>query len=292
MDIGFIGLGNMGAPMALNLARNGFNVTGYDISGRCPGEVGAAGSAAEAASARDIVITMLPDGEALLSVVSEILPVMRKGSILLDCTTADLESTMAASARVRNLGLEFVDAPVSGGVNGASAGTLTIMAGGSEDAFERSRPALDAMGRRVVHCGGIGTGQTAKMCNNMILGASMIATCEAFVMAERLGLEARTLHEVVSSSSGYSWVSNAYTPVPGVGQESPADDGYRAGFSASLMLKDLRLAQAAADSVSASTPMGRLAEEFYTELVEADGMGQMDFSSVILKLSGRKESTD
>ena len=285
MDIGFIGLGNMGGPMAANLAKGGYDVTGYDIATRCTEGLYQGASVVDAATSREVVITMLPDGDVLRSVATEIIPVMTPGSVLLDCTTADLSSTISTSQVAARNGLEYMDAPVSGGIGGARAGTLTFMAGGSRDTFKRVNTLLDVMGGRVIHCGKVGAGQTAKMCNNMILGANMIATCEAFALARKLDLDARVLHEVVSNSSGFSWVSNVYTPIPSVGPESPADNSYQAGFSAGLMLKDLRLAQEAARDVNASTPMGTLAEEYYTEFVETDGKGHMDFSAVILKLA-------
>ena len=251
MKIGFIGLGNMGRPMALNLAAAGHNVVGYDIAADCPQTVAASNTAASAASHGDIVITMLPDGKALRSAASEIIPAMSSGALLLDCSTVDISSALAAAELAHSASLEFMDAPVSGGVSGAEAGTLTFMAGGTQSAFNRVLPLLEIMGGRAVHCGKAGAGQAAKICNNMILGSTMIATCEAFGLADRLGLSRDKMFEVVSTSSGFSWSLNKYCPVPGIGPKSPSDDEYRPGFASDLMLKDLRLSQDAAASCGA-----------------------------------------
>jgi len=287
MQVGFIGLGNMGARMADNLARAGMAVVGYDPVAPCPTGIKAGLSAADAAAGAAVVVTMLPDGKTLIDVAKTILPHMNDGAILLDCSTCDLESTRWASTLLQGKGLEFVDAPVSGGITGAREGTLTFMAGGAPEAFGRVMELLEIMGSRMVHCGPVGSGQMAKMCNNMILGATMIATCESFALAEKLGLDPGILHEVVSTSSGSSWVSNAYTPLPGVGRHSPADNDYAAGFRADLMLKDLRLAVGAAAHAGAMIPMGELAERYYEEFVTEDGEGARDFSAVYLKLAGR-----
>ncbi|TCP42142.1 3-hydroxyisobutyrate dehydrogenase [Rhodovulum marinum] len=287
MKVGFIGLGNMGAPMAGNLARAGHEVTGFDLAAPCPEGVSPAASAAEAAAGRDVVITMLPNGAILRSVAAEVLPIMDKGAVLLDCSTVDVESARAVAAEAETAGIMAVDAPVSGGVGGAAAGTLTFMAGGSEAAFEKVRPLFDVMGQKAVHCGASGAGQAAKICNNMILGATMIVTCEAFALADKLGLDRKKMFDVVSTSSGYSWTMNAYCPAPGVGPQSPADNGYKPGFAAELMLKDLRLSQQAAEAADADTPMGARAAELYAAFVEdEDGKGK-DFSAMLPRFEKR-----
>ncbi|WP_339765747.1 3-hydroxyisobutyrate dehydrogenase [uncultured Hoeflea sp.] len=283
MKIGFIGLGNMGAPMAANLINAGHEVTGFDVAGVTIEGAGKAGSAAEAASGQDAVITMLPNGEILRSVYAEIAPAGAKGAVFIDCSTVDVDSARAAHEMAAANGLLSVDAPVSGGVGGAAGGTLTFMAGGSDEAFGRAAPLFEIMGQKAVHCGEAGAGQSAKICNNMLLGISMIGTCEAFALAEKLGLSAQSLFDVVSTSSGSCWSVNAYCPVPGVGPQSPADNGYKPGFAAELMLKDLKLSQQAAESVSAQTPMGARATELYDAFVEGEGRGR-DFSAMIERL--------
>lgn len=283
MKIGFIGLGNMGAPMAANLVKAGHEVTGFDVAGVTAEGAASAGSAAEAASGRDAVITMLPDGAILREVYAEIVSAGTKGAVFIDCSTVDVESARAAHDMAAMQGLLSVDAPVSGGVGGASAGTLTFMAGGSDKAFARAEPLFRIMGQKAVHCGDAGAGQSAKICNNMLLGISMIGTCEAFALAEKLGLSAQSLFDVVSTSSGSCWSVNTYCPVPGIGPQSPADNGYKPGFAAELMLKDLKLSQQAAGSVSAQTPMGARATELYDEFVAGEGKGR-DFSAMIEQL--------
>jgi 3-hydroxyisobutyrate dehydrogenase len=283
MKIGFIGLGNMGAPMAANLVKAGHQVTGFDVAGVTVEGVIIATSAAEAATGRDAVITMLPDGAILRKVYADIVPAGTKGSVFIDCSTVDVDSARAAHEMAAAQGLLSVDAPVSGGVGGAAAGTLTFMAGGSEEAFQRAAPLFEIMGKKAVHCGAAGAGQSAKICNNMLLGISMIGACEAFALAEKLGLSAQSLFDVVSTSSGSCWSVNAYCPVPGVGPQSPADNGYKPGFAAELMLKDLKLSQQAAQSVSARTPMGARATELYNEFVAGEGKGR-DFSAMIERL--------
>ena len=283
MKIGFIGLGNMGAPMAANLIKAGHQVTGFDVAGVTVEGAASAGSAAEAASGQDAVITMLPNGEILRAVYAEIVPAGTKGSVFIDCSTVDVDSARAAHEMAAANGLLSVDAPVSGGVGGAAAGTLTFMAGGSEEAFSRAAPLFEIMGKKAVHCGAAGAGQSAKICNNMLLGISMIGACEAFALAEKLGLSAQSLFDVVSTSSGSCWSVNTYCPVPGVGPHSPADNGYKPGFAAELMLKDLKLSQQAAESVSAETPMGARATELYDAFVAGEGKGR-DFSAMIEEL--------
>ncbi len=281
MKIGFIGLGNMGAPMAANLVAAGHEVTGFDLAAYDVDGVTKAATAAEAATGQDAVITMLPNGAILSSVMEEIAPVADKGACLIDCSTVDVESARAAHDKAASLGLLSVDAPVSGGIGGAAAGTLTFMCGGSEDSFAKAKPLFDIMGQKAVHCGDGGAGQSAKICNNMILGITMIGTCEAFALADKLGLDRQAMFDVVSTSSGYSWTMNAYCPAPGVGPTSPSDNDYKPGFAAELMLKDLRLSQQAAEAADAATPMGEAATKLYEQFVEAeDGLGK-DFSAML-----------
>ncbi len=283
MKIGFIGLGNMGAPMAANLVKAGHEVVGFDVAGVVVEGVETAASAAEAAAGREAVITMLPNGGILKTVAAEIAPAMEKGACFIDCSTVDVESARAAHDMAREAGLLSVDAPVSGGVGGAEGGTLTFMAGGSADAFAKAQPLFEVMGAKAVHCGEGGAGQSAKICNNMILGISMIGVCEAFNLADRLGLSRQAMFDVVSTSSGQCWSINTYCPAPGVGPKSPADNGYKPGFAADLMLKDLTLAQAAAETAGAPTPMGELARALYETFVSEDGKGK-DFSAMLPRL--------
>ena len=287
MKIGFIGLGNMGGPMALNLVRAGHAVAGFDPAAPLPEGVMQAASAAEAARGAEVVITMLPNGAILRSVAAEVIPAMAPGAVLCDCSTVDVESARAVADEARAAGLGALDAPVSGGIGGAAAGTLTFMVGGPADAFRTVAPLFDIMGQKAVHCGEAGAGQAAKICNNMILGVTMIATCEAFALADKLGLDRQKMFDVVSASSGYSWSMNAYCPAPGVGPQSPADNGYKPGFASELMLKDLRLSQQAAEAVDADTPMGALAARLYSRFVEEeDGKGK-DFSAMLPRLAAR-----
>ncbi|WP_170344474.1 3-hydroxyisobutyrate dehydrogenase [Ruegeria atlantica] len=290
MQIGFIGLGNMGAPMAANLAKAGHQVLGFDTAGVAVDGVTQAGTATEAVASADAVITMLPNGAILRSVADQIIPAMAKGAVLIDCSTVDVDSARAVAEQASGAGLLFVDAPVSGGVGGAAGGTLTFMAGGSDDAFAKAVPLFDIMGQKAVHCGEAGAGQAAKICNNMILGVTMIATCEAFALADKLGLDRQKMFDVVSTSSGYSWTMNAYCPAPGVGPQSPADNDYTPGFAAELMLKDLRLSQQAATSADADTPMGQAATALYEQFVEnEDGLGR-DFSAMLPRFEKRGRS--
>lgn len=291
MKIGFIGLGNMGGPMAANLAKAGHSVTGFDMAEVSIDGVTMARSGPEAAAGADVVITMLPNGAILRSVAEEILPAMTKGSCLIDCSTVDVDSARAVAAAAGEAEVLCVDAPVSGGIGGAAGGTLTFMAGGSEDSFAIAAPLFDIMGQKAVHCGASGAGQAAKICNNMILGVTMIATCEAFALADKLGLDRQKMFDVVSTSSGYSWTMNAYCPAPGVGPQSPADNDYQPGFAADLMLKDLRLSQAAAESADADTPMGQLAQELYGEFVEQENGKGRDFSAMLPRFETRTRST-
>ena len=287
MKIGFIGLGNMGAPMARNLIEAGHELTGFDVSDVTVDGMAMAASAAEAASGQDAVITMLPNGAILRSVADEILPHMSKGAGFIDCSTVDVDSARAVAADAEGRGVLAVDAPVSGGIGGAAAGTLTFMAGGSDDAFAIAAPLFEIMGQKAVHCGDSGAGQAAKICNNMILGITMIGTCEAFALADKLGLDRQKMFDVVSTSSGYSWTMNAYCPAPGVGPTSPSDNDYQPGFAAELMLKDLNLSQDAASSADADTPLGAHAAELYRQFVEdEDGMGH-DFSAMLPRFEKR-----
>jgi 3-hydroxyisobutyrate dehydrogenase len=286
VKIGFIGLGNMGAPMALNLVKAGHEVTGYDVAGVTLQGVAAAPGAADCARDKDVVVTMLPNGAILNAVYTEIVPAGRKGACFIDCSTVDVDSARDAHRLAAGADLLSVDAPVSGGVGGATAGTLTFMAGGSAEAFAVAKQLFDIMGQKAVHCGEAGAGQAAKICNNMLLGISMIGACEAFGLAEKLGLDQQKLFDVVSTSSGSCWSVNTYCPVPGVGPASPADNDYRPGFAAELMLKDLSLSQQAASSAEAVTPLGAHAAALYEQFVEAGGRGR-DFSAMIEFLKGQ-----
>ncbi|WGH78250.1 3-hydroxyisobutyrate dehydrogenase [Jannaschia ovalis] len=287
MKVAFIGLGNMGAPMARNLARAGHAVTGYDTAAPAPEGVTPADSAAAAVDGAEVVVTMLPNGEILRAVAEEVIPAMAEGATLLDCSTVDVASARAVAAMAEARGLGALDAPVSGGIGGADAGTLTFMVGGTAAALAAAAPLLDVMGGRTVHCGPAGNGQAAKICNNMILGATMVATCEAFALADKLGLDRQAMFDVVSTSSGSSWSMNTYCPAPGVGPKSPADNDYTPGFAADLMLKDLRLSQQAAEAVDCPTPMGAAATREYAAFVEhEDGRGR-DFSAMLPRLNAR-----
>jgi 3-hydroxyisobutyrate dehydrogenase len=289
--IAFIGLGNMGGPMAANLVKAGHRVVGFDLVEKSRQEaattgVAIAASAREAVASADIVLTMLPAGRHVIAAWGDILPAARRGALFIDSSTIDVDSARRAHEAGAAAGMACLDAPVSGGVGGASAGTLTFMAGGADAAFAAGKPILEAMGKRIVHCGGAGAGQAAKICNNMILGATMIATCEAFVLAEKLGLSAQALFDVASTSSGQSWSLTAYCPVPGPVPTSPANRDYQPGFAAALMLKDLKLSQEAAASVGAATPIGAQAAQLYALFAAAGHSGE-DFSGIVNFLRGR-----
>ncbi len=290
MKIGFIGLGNMGAPMAVNLVAAGHRIIGHDLTDTLPEGVVQAGCARAAAQESEVVITMLPNGAILRQVAKEVIPAMQEGSVFCDCSTVDIGSTRAVAQLAADRGLGALDAPVSGGTGGAQKGTLTFMVGGSDTAFATVKPLFDVMGQKVVYCGGAGAGQSAKICNNMILGVTMIATCEAFALADRLGLDRQKMFDVVSTSSGYSWSMNAYCPAPGIGPESPADHGYKPGFASELMLKDLRLSQQAAEGTDADTPMGQLATALYTAFVESEDGKGTDFSAMLPRFEKRSRS--
>ncbi len=289
--IAFIGLGNMGNPMAANLVKAGHTVRGFDLmpqnleTARGNG-LEIAASAAEAVRDADAVVTMLPAGKHVLAVYADIVPAARKGTLFIDSSTIDVDSARKAHAVATDAGMLSVDAPVSGGVGGAAAGTLTFMAGGAEDAFARAEPLLQPMAGKIVHCGDAGAGQAAKICNNMILGISMIGVSEAFVLAEKLGLSHQALFDVASTSSGQCWSLTTYCPVPGPVPNSPANRDYQPGFAASLMLKDLKLAQEAAQGAGAVTPLGAEAAQLYA-LFEAAGNGGTDFSGIVRFLRGK-----
>lgn len=287
--IGFLGLGNMGLPMAKNLAAAGHDVTGFDVVEDARTAATNAGLAVTddpsvAANGADIVITMLPNGEIAKSVAEQLLPAMKDAALLIDCSTIDVASARDIHQMAEDAGKLCLDAPVSGGVGGAAAGTLTFMVGGSEDAFAKGEAALAAMGQKSVHCGDGGAGQAAKICNNMLLGISMIGTCEAFALAEKLGLDQKSLFDVVSTSSGSCWSVNTYCPVPDVGPKSPADNDYQPGFAAALMLKDLNLAMRAAKDAGADVHLGSHATSIYSQMNDM-GEGGKDFSAVINLLS-------
>ena len=287
MKIGFIGLGNMGAPMATNLAKAGHEVTGFDVAGTTAEGVRVADNLEAAVAGMDAVITMLPNGSILRQVAAQAIPHMAQGTLFIDCSTVDVESAKNTAQAAEEAGIMAVDAPVSGGIGGASGGTLTFMAGGSTQAFAKAKPLFDIMGQKAVHCGDAGAGQAAKICNNMILGVTMIATCEAFALADKLGLDRQKMFDVVSTSSGYSWSMNAYCPAPGVGPTSPADNGYTPGFAAELMLKDLGLSQQAAEMADADTPMGELARALYAQFVENEDGNGKDFSAMLPRFETR-----
>ena len=295
MKIGFIGLGNMGAPMAQRLAEAGHIITGYDlmksaIAALPKDMIIIANDAPNAAKGQDIVITMLPNGESLASVAEAIIPVMRQGSCLIDCSTVDVNTARAVAKQCKEANIQGLDAPVSGGVVGAVSGTLTFMVGGSAASFAIGSQLFEIMGQRAIHCGEAGAGQAAKICNNMILGVSMIATCEAFALADDLALDRQKLFDVVSTSSGNSWSMSTYCPAPGVGPKSPSDNDYVPGFSAALMLKDLTLSQQAAEIKGTPTRAGKLALDIYKDFVESRNGESLDFSAILNELSTRQEN--
>ncbi|MBO4224883.1 3-hydroxyisobutyrate dehydrogenase [Bradyrhizobium neotropicale] len=283
--IAFIGLGNMGGPMAANLVKAGHKVVAFDLVAASRNQAQSDGAAiaessAAAVKGAEIVITMLPAGKHVLSVWNEILPAVAKGALIIDSSTIDVESAREAHALAAKHGVLSVDAPVSGGTGGAKAATLTFMCGGEDKAFAAAKPVLENMGKKIVHCGGAGAGQAAKICNNMILGISMIGVGEAFVLAEKLGLSHQALFDVASTSSGQCWAITSYCPVPGPVPTSPANNGYKPGFAANLMVKDLTLAQDAANTAGAVTPLGKHAQEIY-QAFDAAGHGGVDFSGII-----------
>jgi 3-hydroxyisobutyrate dehydrogenase len=286
MKVAFIGLGHMGGGMAPNLAKAGHEVIAFDLAVDALKRAvdhgcTAAKSAAEACKGAEAVVTMLPAGSHVAAAYrAAVFSAAPKTAILIDCSTIDVATAKTVEDEASKAGLTMVDAPVSGGIAAAEAGTLTFMVGGSDEGFERAKPFLEAMGKAVIHAGGPGSGQAAKICNNMLLGATMAATCETFVLAGKLGLNLQTFYDIASKASGQSWSMTSYCPVPGVGPETPADRGYEGGFAAALMLKDLKLAMEAADEAGAYTPMGGEAEELYERFVDLGG-GSKDFSAII-----------
>ncbi|WP_166296560.1 3-hydroxyisobutyrate dehydrogenase [Bradyrhizobium sp. 2S1] len=284
-NVAFIGLGNMGGPMAANLVKAGHKVTAFDLVAASRDQARHDGAAiaesgVAAVKGADVVITMLPAGKHVLGVWNEVLPAMSKGALIIDCSTIDVESAKQAHALAAKHGMASVDAPVSGGTGGAKGGTLTFMCGGEAKAFAAAQPMLANMGKKIVHCGAGGAGQAAKICNNMILGISMIAVGEAFVLAEKLGLSHQALFDVASTSSGQCWSLTTYCPVPGPVPTSPANNDYKPGFASNLMVKDLTLAQDAANAAGAVTPLGKHAQELY-KTFDASGHGGVDFSGII-----------
>ena len=282
LKIGFIGLGNMGAPMAENLARNGLDVLGFDTDNsiKLP-EITIMPSIPKLLTEVDIIFTMLPSGLVVKEIVNEFINNFNPKSTLIDCSTIDVKTTKEVCQILGNKKINMLDAPVSGGVQGAKSGSLTFMVGGSRDDFDKLRFLFEYMGSRSVYCGKNGSGQTAKICNNMILGVTMIATCEAFALADKLELDREAMFDVVSTSSGYSWSMNSYCPAPGVGPKAPSDNNYTPGFSSDLMLKDLTLSQNASSESKASTPMGDLAMKLYKDFVENKNGSGLDFSAII-----------
>jgi 3-hydroxyisobutyrate dehydrogenase len=289
MKIAFIGLGNMGGGMAANLVKAGHQVRAFDLSAEATDRAKGNGceivtTAREAVQGVDAVVTMLPNGKIVDSVYAgDVIGQAPNSALLLDCSTIDVATARKVGEAAAKAGYAMVDAPVSGGIAAANAGTLTFLVGGSDEAFARAEPILAAMGKAVIHAGASGAGQAAKICNNMLLGASMIATCETFRLAEKLGLDLQTFYDIASKASGQNWSMTSYCPVPGVGPQSPADNDYQGGFAAALMLKDLRLAMEAAHGAGAQVPMGELAEKLYAQFADA-GNGGVDFSGIIRTL--------
>jgi 3-hydroxyisobutyrate dehydrogenase len=289
--IAFIGLGNMGGGMAANLAKAGHDVRAFDLSVDALDRAKTAGclpaaSATEAADGAEAIVTMLPAGRHVEAVYAELFAAtVSPSTILIDCSTIDVATAKHVAALALANGVTAVDAPVSGGIGAANAGTLTFMVGGTDAGFALAQPILAAMGQAVIHAGGNGTGQAAKIANNMLLGATMVATCEAFLLAEKLGLDPQTFYDISSVSSGQSWSMTRYCPVPGVGPDTPADHDYQGGFATALMLKDLKLAAEAASDVGADTPMGAKAAALYQQFADA-GQGGLDFSAIIKMLRG------
>jgi 3-hydroxyisobutyrate dehydrogenase len=284
--IAFIGLGHMGGGMAPNLAKAGHEVRVFDLVPEAVEKAASAGCTAAASSANavtdaDVVITMLPAAQHVRAVFqNDVAPNAKAGALLIDCSTIDVASARQVGEEMKAKGFDFLDSPVSGGIAAAAAGTLTLMVGGTDEQFERARPFLEPMAKAVIHAGQLGAGQAAKICNNMILGATMVVTCEAFVLAKKLGLDPQIFFDISSKASGQSWSMTSYAPVPGVGPETPADHDYEGGFAAALMLKDLKLADDAAKSVGAYIPVGGEAEELYQRFVDRGG-GTKDFSGII-----------
>ncbi len=288
MKIAFIGLGNMGGGMAANLVKAGHEVRAFDLSApalEAAREAGCAtfDTAKEACEGAEAVVSMLPNGAIVKGVyTNEVIGHAPAGAVLLDCSTIDVATAREVIEAATSAGYDMVDAPVSGGIAAANGGTLTFMVGGTEAAFQRAEPILNAMGKAVIHAGDAGNGQAAKICNNMLLAIHMIGTAEAFAMAEKLGLDAQTFYDISSVSSGQNWSMTSYCPVPGVGPQSPSDNDYQGGFASALMLKDLRLAMEAAGSADANTPLGKHAQEIYEAFAKENGA--LDFSAIIKTL--------
>ena len=289
MKIAFVGLGNMGGGMAANLVKKGHSVNAFDLAEAALAKAKENGctpytNVREAVQGVDAVVTMLPNGKIVESVyTADVIGHAPKSALLLDCSTIDVDTARKVEAAAKDAGYEMVDAPVSGGIAAANGGTLTFMVGGSDEAFAKAEPVLACMGKAVIHAGASGAGQAAKICNNMLLGASMVATCETFAMAKKLGLDLQTFFDISSKASGQNWSMTSYCPVPGVGPQSPADNDYQGGFATALMLKDLMLAMEAAKSVGANVPMGERAAELYKAFADA-GQGGLDFSAIIKTL--------
>jgi 3-hydroxyisobutyrate dehydrogenase len=289
VKIAFIGLGNMGGGMAANLVKAGHAVNAFDLAEAALKLAADNGcqtysTVREAVAGAEAVVSMLPNGAIVDAVyAADVIGHAPTNAILIDCSTIDVATARKVASAAAAAGYTMADAPVSGGIAAANGGTLTFMVGGSDDAFARAEPILAKMGKAVIHAGGIGAGQAAKICNNMILGSQMIATCEAFAMAEKLGLDLQTFYDISSKASGQSWSMTSYCPVPGVGPQSPADNGYQGGFATALMLKDLKLAMEAAATVGADVPIAKRASELYQAFADA-GQGGMDFSAIIKTL--------
>ena len=289
--IAFIGLGHMGGGMAPNLAKAGHEVQAFDLVPEAVEKAVAAGcsaapSTADAVKEADVVITMLPAAKHVRAVFeNDIAPNAKPGALLIDCSTIDVQSARDVGEAMKAKGFDFLDAPVSGGIAAAAAGTLALMVGGTDAQFERAKPFLEPMAKAVIHAGQLGAGQAAKICNNMILGATMAVTCEAFVLAQKLGLDPQVFFDISSQASGQSWSMTTYCPVPGVGPKTPADNDYEGGFAAALMLKDLKLAMQAAEQVGLDLEMGEEAEEEFEKFVDAGG-GNKDFSGIIKMIDG------
>lgn len=295
MKIGFIGLGNMGLPMAKNLLAAGHEVIGFDageaaLNAAKEAGIGIAKSVNEAANGAQAVITMLPNGTISKTVSADVFEALDKGTMLLDCSTIDVESSQKIHAAANSAGILCLDAPVSGGIGGAAAGTLTFMVGGSDEAFETGKPLFEIMGGKIVHCGKGGDGQAVKICNNMQLAISMTGACEAFLLGERLSLNPEKLFDVMSTSSGSCWAINSYCPVPNVGPVSPADNDYKPGFATAMIVKDTQLAQQAAQKAQSAIPLGKHAGELYQQMMD-EGLGDMDFSGMINFLRTQKSKS-
>lgn len=292
-SIGFIGLGNMGLPMAKNLVAAGHHVTGFDLSQAALTDLADAGghvaqTAAQAVASAEVVVSMLPAGhhvEAIYTGDDGVLGAAPAGALLIDSSTIDVDTARLVATAAQAAGFDMVDAPVSGGVGGAAAGTLTFMVGGSAEGFAKAKPILEVMGKNIFHAGGNGNGQVAKICNNMLLGISMIGTCEAFMLGEKLGLDAQTLFDISATASGQCWSMTSYCPAPGPVPTAPSNNDYKAGFAAAMMLKDLKLAQEASGSAACETPMGLRATELYQQMAEK-GQEDLDFSGIIQMLKG------